>query len=508
MDFLGPALSGFAVVFEPHNLLLCLLGVTLGMAIGVLPGLGPAATIAVLLPITYALEPAGAIILLAGIYYGAQYGGTITSVLLRLPGEASTVVTAIEGYQMARRGRAGAALGIAAISSFIGGTTAIIALTFVAPLVASFALAFGPPEYALLALLGIFLISSLAEGAARKAGISAALGLLLATIGRDPMTGIERFTFGSNNVADGLDFVVLAMGIFGVGEILYNMTQSTGTRPPESGFKHARPSKQDRRDSRGAIARGSFTGFALGILPGGGATIASLAAYAMEKKLAREPERFGKGAIEGVAGPEAANNAAATSSFIPLLTLGIPANAVMAVMFGALLLQGITPGPGLITQEPDVFWGVINSMYIGNLFLLLLSIPLIGVFIKLLKTRSSILNPLTLLITMIGVYTVRTSIFDIFLVIIFGCVGFLMKKIGFSPGPLILAFILGELIEVNFRRSMVLFEGSPAAFVSSPISITLMTAILILAIAPVIAFLYKKRKKTTSNPVPEKESIC
>jgi putative tricarboxylic transport membrane protein len=495
MEFLDPVLSGFEVVFQPTNLLLCLLGVTLGMAVGVLPGLGPAASIAVLLPITYALEPEGAIILLAGIFYGAQYGGTITSVLLRLPGESSTVVTAIDGFQMAKRGRAGAALGIATIGSFIGGTVSIIALTFVAPLVASIALDFGPPEYTMLAVLGILLVSALGEGSARKAGVAAAIGLLLATIGRDPMTAVDRFTFGSNNMADGVDFVIIAMGVFGVGEILYNMTAPPGAGPKTPKVGRALPTKQDLKDSKGAISRGSLIGFVLGILPGGGATVSSLVAYATEKKIARKPERFGKGAIEGVAGPETANNAAATSSFIPLLSLGIPANATMAVMLGALLLQGITPGPRLIEQDPDIFWGVINSMYIGNLFLLILSIPLIGFFIKLLKVRASILNPITLLITMIGVYTVRSSVFDMFLIIAFGILGFLMKKTGYPGGPLVLAFVLGNLIETNFRQSMILFDGSFIAFVSSPISITLTSAIVLLVVVvPLITMLLKKRK--------------
>lgn len=495
MDIINDALGGFDVVLQPDNLLYCLLGVTLGMLIGVLPGLGPAATIAILLPITYTMEPASAIILLAGIFYGAQYGGTITSVLLRLPGEASSVVTALDGYQMARQGRAGAALGIAAIGSFIGGTVSIIGLTFLAPLVASFALDFGPAEYTLLAMLGILLVSSLGTGAARKAAIAAAIGLLLATVGRDPVTGVARFTFGSDNLADGIDFVIIAMGIFGVGEILYNIATPTSATSGVPQFKRALPTGKDLKDSSGAIARGSVSGFALGVLPGGGATISSLVAYATEKKIARKPERFGHGAIEGVAGPETANNAAATSSFIPLLTLGIPANGTMAIMFGALLLQGITPGPNLINDHPDVFWGVINSMYIGNIFLLLLSIPLIGIFVRLLSVKATILNPLTVLITMIGVYTVRNSIFDMFLVIGFGVVGYLMKKLGFPPGPLVLAFVLGGLLETSFRQSIRLSEGSLSIFVASPIAITLVvTIVLALAAGPVVAWVLRRQR--------------
>ncbi|MGX5359947.1 tripartite tricarboxylate transporter permease [Kocuria sp. KH4] len=495
MDILNDALGGFDVVLQPANLLFCLLGVTLGMLIGVLPGLGPAATIAILLPITYTMEPASAIILLAGIFYGAQYGGTITSVLLRLPGEASSVVTALDGYQMARQGRAGAALGIAAVGSFIGGTIAIVGLTFLAPLVASFALDFGPAEYTLLALLGILLVSSLGNGSARKAAIAATVGLLLATVGRDPVTGVSRFTFGSDNLADGIDFVIIAMGLFGVGEILYNIATPTSATSGTPQFERALPTGKDLKDSSGAIARGSVSGFALGVLPGGGATIASLVAYATEKKFAKKPERFGRGAIEGVAGPETANNAAATSSFIPLLTLGIPANGTMAIMFGALLLQGITPGPGLINDHPDVFWGVIDSMYIGNLFLLLLSIPLIGIFVRLLSVKATILNPLTVLITMIGVYTVRNSVFDMFLVIGFGVVGYLMKKFGYPPGPLVLAFVLGGLLETSFRQSVRLSEGGMAIFVGSPISITLLvTIVLAIAAAPVMAWVLRRQQ--------------
>ncbi|PTT63964.1 tripartite tricarboxylate transporter permease [Arthrobacter sp. HMWF013] len=498
MDIINDALGGFDVVLQPANLLFCLVGVTLGMLIGVLPGLGPAATIAILLPLTYTMEPASAIILLAGIFYGAQYGGTITSVLLRLPGEASSVVTALDGYQMARQGRAGAALGIAAVGSFIGGTIAIVGLTFLAPLVASFALDFGPAEYALLAMLGILLVSSLGNGSARKAAVSATIGLLLATVGRDPVTGVSRFTFGSDNLADGIDFVIIAMGLFGVGEILYNMATPPSASSETPKFKRALPTRADLKQSSGAITRGSVSGFMLGILPGGGATIASLVAYATEKKFAKKPERFGRGAIEGVAGPETANNAAATSSFIPLLTLGIPANGTMAIMFGALLLQGITPGPGLINDHPDIFWGVIDSMYIGNVFLLLLSIPLIGIFVKLLSVKATILNPITVLITMIGVYTVRNSVFDMFLVIIFGVVGYLMKKLGFPPGPLVLAFVLGGLLETSFRQAIRLSEGSLGIFVSSPISITLAITILIaLAAAPVMTWVLRRQQAKT-----------
>ncbi|MEJ3658424.1 tripartite tricarboxylate transporter permease [Actinomycetes bacterium KLBMP 9759] len=480
MDVVGPALAGFSVAFEPVNLLYCLLGVTLGMLVGVLPGLGPAATIAVLLPITYTIEPASAIIMLAGIFYGAQYGGTITSVLLRLPGEASTVVTAIDGYQMARDGRAGAALGIAAIGSFIGGTVAVLGLTFLAPLVAGAALSFGPPEYTALAVLGILLVTTLGGGSVRASLLAAAIGLLLATVGRDPIVATERFTFGSDELADGIDFVVVAMGLFGIGEILFNLEQHRGTNPKPPAIGRAWPSRQDWRDARAAVGRGSVVGFVLGVLPGGGATMSSLVAYAVEKRRAKDPSRFGKGAIEGVAGPETANNAAATSSFIPLLTLGIPANGTMAIMFGALLLHGITPGPLLIGQHPDVFWGVVDSMYVGNLLLLIMSVPLIGIFVRVLAVRTAILAPLTVLITMIGVYTVRMSVFDMLAVAVFGVLGYAMKKVGLEPGPLVLAFVLGTLLETSFRQSMRIFHGDLAGFAGRPISGVLLGAVVVI----------------------------
>ncbi|MEG2577684.1 MAG: tripartite tricarboxylate transporter permease, partial [Glutamicibacter sp.] len=425
MDFFGPVLDGFGTVLDPTNLLYCLLGVVIGMLIGVLPGLGPAATIAILLPLTYGVEPVTAIIMLAGIFYGAQYGGTITSVLLRLPGEASSVVTVFDGYVMAKQGRAGTALGIAAIGSFIGGTIAIVGLTFLAPLVASFALDFGPPEYTALALLGILLVATISGGSKIKAIIAAALGLFLATVGRDGFTGAERFTFGNLSLADGIDFVPIAMGLFGVGEILYNLEERHRAVSAPLKVANVWPRRQDLKQASGAIGRGSVLGFFLGILPGGGATISSLASYALEKKTAKDPTRFGKGAIEGVAGPETANNAAATSSFIPLLTLGIPANATMAIIFGALLIQGVTPGPQLISNDPELFWGVVNSMYIGNILLLIMSIPLIGVFVRILRIRAAILAPITALITLLGAYTIRNSMFDVMLVVMFGAVGYL-----------------------------------------------------------------------------------
>ncbi|THV42541.1 tripartite tricarboxylate transporter permease [Glycomyces buryatensis] len=498
---LSPVLTGFSVVFEPQNLLFCLLGVTIGMLIGVLPGLGPAATIAILLPITYNLEPVAAVIMLAGIFYGAQYGGTITSVLLKLPGEASTVVTAIDGHQLAKRGEAGSALGVAAIASFIGGTASIILLSLVAPALAGVALAFGPAEYTVLALIGIFLVGTLGSGSLIKSAAAAGAGLLLATVGLDPLLGTPRFTFGTDQLADGIDFVIVAMGLFGVGEILYNLEHRDRPQAAVPAFGRAIPSRVQWLRSRLAILRGSVVGFVLGILPGGGATMSSLVAYAVEKRSAKDPSRFGKGAIEGVAGPEAANNAAATSSFIPLLTLGIPANATMAVLFGALMLQGITPGPALMTEHPDVFWGVVNSMYLGNLLLLALSIPLIGVFVRMLKIRPGILAPITIVITMLGVYSIRNNAFDMVLAVALGLVGYAMRKLGFEPGPFVLAFVLGSLLEGSFRRSMRIFGGDVTEFVQRPLSATLVgVLVLTVVIIPVLRVVRARQVVRAAEP--------
>ncbi len=493
MDFNAFA-DGFALVTEPRNLVYCLIGVLVGMLIGVLPGLGPAATIAILLPIVYTVDPVSAIIMLAGIYYGAQYGGTITSVLLRLPGEASSVVTVFDGFALAKQGKAGTALGIAAIGSFIGATVSIVAMTLLAPVVAQWALDFGPQEYAALALLGVLLVATIGSGNTVKALAAAGLGLLLATVGRDSFSGAERFTFGSLQLDGGLDFVVVAMGLFGVGEILYNLEERHGKAHVPATVSNVWPSRKDLRQSSGAIGRGSVIGFVLGVLPGGGAVMASLAAYATEKRIAKNPERFGRGAVEGVAAPETANNAAATSSFIPLLTLGIPANASMAVLFAALLVLGVSPGPQLVDERPDLFWGVINSMYIGNLILLVLSIPLVGLFVRILRVRPAILAPITALITILGVYTINNSTFDIFVMVVFGVIGYLMKKTGFEPAPMVLAFVLGAILEDSVRRSLLIQDGDPVGFLTRPISGTLLAVFVAVALWPAVKLLLARRR--------------
>ena len=502
-------LSGFTSATEPQNLLYCLIGVLIGMLIGVLPGLGPAATMAILLPIVVTVDPVSGIIMMAGIYYGAQYGGTITSVLLQLPGEASSVVTVFDGFALAKQGKAGAALGVAAIGSFVGATISIVGLTLLAPLVASWALDFGPPEYAALALLGVLLVATIGSGNTVKAMIAAATGLLFATVGRDSFTNTGRFTFDSLELAEGLDFVVVAMGLFGVAEILYNLEERHGKVHVPVKVGKVWPTRQDLRQSSGAIGRGSVIGFFLGVLPGGGAVMASLAAYATEKRISKNPERFGRGALEGVAAPESANNAAATSSFIPLLTLGIPANASMGMLFAALLVLGVTPGPQLVEENPELFWGVINSMYIGNLLLLLLSIPLVGIFIRVLRVRPAILAPIICVITIIGVYTINNSTFDIFVMIVFGIVGYLMKKTGFEPGPMVLAFVLGAILEDSVRRSLLIFGGDPTQFFTRPISGTILACFLLVVLLPAIQAVRRRRTAptTTADQSDRKDSL-
>lgn len=502
MDALNNLALGFSVAFDPMNLLYVFIGVALGTAIGVLPGLGPTATIALLLPVTLTLDPTAAVILLAGIYYGSMYGGTITSVLLRLPGEAASVVTTFDGYQMARQGRAGPALGISAVGSFVGGIVSVIGLVLLAPLLADAALAFGPPAFVALMVLGLFLVTSLGTGSTIKALCMAAVGLLLSAIGQDLVTGKPRFTFGQTSLLDGLDFVAVAMGLFGVGEILYNLEQTEKVQAFTSKIKNIWPSRKDFKDSSGAIARGSVLGFFIGILPGGGGVLSSLASYAMEKRRAKDPSRFGHGAIEGVAGPETANNASSTSAFIPLLVLGIPSNVVLALLFGALLVHGITPGPQMMTNNPEVFWGVIASMFIGNLMLLALNIPLVGIFVQMLRIRAGILVTFALLVVMVGVFSISNDVFDMWVVLVFGIIGWLMKKTGFDPGPLVLAFVLGPILETSVRQSLLLSGGSFTIFVTDPISLTIFIA---LGAGVILGFVGKRRRRLSAQLTADKK---
>jgi putative tricarboxylic transport membrane protein len=508
VDLLQGIAQGFAVALDPVNILYVFVGVLIGTVIGVLPGLGPTATIALLLPLTYEIEPSTAVILLAGIYYGSMYGGTITSVLLRLPGEAASVVTTFDGYQMAKQGRAGPALGIAAIGSFVGGILSVVGLTLLAPPLASLAVSFGPPEYVALTVLGILLVTYLGTGSALKSLSMAALGLLLATIGQDPITGTTRFTFGEVSLFDGLDFVAVAMGLFGVGEILHSLERTEKVQAITKKITNIWPSRADLRQSAGAIGRGSVLGFVIGVLPGGGGVVSSLASYALEKRRAKDPGRFGKGAIEGVAGPETANNASSTSAFIPLLTLGIPANVVLALIFGALLVQGITPGPQLIDQHPEIFWGVIASMFVGNLMLLALNIPLVGVFVQILRVRAGILAAFALLVTMAGVFSINNDVTDMWVVLAFGVLGWLMKKTGFEPGPLVLAFVLGPILERAFRQSMLISGGSLDIFVTRPISGGIFLVMALVAVASIVTARRRRRLAQRAGTVPIEDELA
>jgi putative tricarboxylic transport membrane protein len=482
MELFAGLLNGFSVALTPINLIFAFFGALLGTAVGVLPGLGPAATIALLLPATYAISsPVTAIILMAGIFYGSMYGGSTTSILLNLPGEAASVVTCIDGYKMAQKGRAGAALGIAAIGSFIAGTAGIVGMTLFAPIIAKFALSFGPPEKFSLAVVGLLMAVTLSGANVVKGLIMMALGLLLASIGLDPISGKTRFSFGVIELQSGFDFVTLAMGIFGLGEIFSGLESTVKSEIVTTKVGQVWPTLKDWAASRMAILRGTLLGFFIGVIPGGGAVISSLVSYAVEKKVSKHPEAFGQGAIEGVAGPESANNAASSSSFIPLLTLGIPGNASIAMIFAALLIKGVTPGPFLIQEHPEVFWGVIASMYLGNIMLLILNLPLVGLWVQLLRVPFGIMAPVILLFTAIGSYSIQGQVFDIYSLIGFGLFGYLLRKLHFEPGPLVLAFVLGPLVEGAMRQSLLMSSGSFSIFLTRPISLSLIGLFLLLA---------------------------
>ena len=482
MDLLGNIASGFSIALSPENLLYAFIGAFLGTAIGVLPGLGPPATIAILLPITYKIEPVAAVIMLAGIYYGSMYGGSTTSILLNIPGEAASVVTCLDGYQMARNGRAGAALGVSAIGSFFAATIALFGLSFVAPPLASFAINFGYPEYATLIFMGLIMTVYLSEESASKGVIMGVTGFFLGMVGLDPVLGVERFTFGLAELRDGLNFVVVAMGLFGIAEVLCNMETTEYRDIFKTSLKGIFPTLEDWRQCWASVLRGSLLGFFIGVLPGGGAVISSFVAYAVEKRVSKHPDRFGKGTIEGVAAPEAANNAASTSSFIPLMTLGIPGNAATAMIYVALMIHGIRPGPLLLSQHPDLFWGVIGSMYIGNVMLIALNLPLIGFWVKMLKVPYRYMAVVIVIICVIGAYSVNNSVWDIGIMVFFGIIGFLMRKFGFPPAPLILAMILGPMLERSIQQSLIASGGDPLVFVDKaiPLSFVLVSGFLLL----------------------------
>jgi len=501
MNLLSNLTLGFSVATSLENMFFCLIGVLLGTLIGVLPGIGATATIAMLLPITFQLEPVSSLIMLAGIYYGAQYGGSTTAILINMPGESSSAVTALDGYQMARNGKAGVALATAALGSFFAGTVATFLVAIFAPPLTTIALKFGPAEYFSLMVLGLVMSVALAHGSVIKALAMVVLGLLLGLVGNDIFEGTPRFTLGITAFSDGLNFVALAVGVFGIAEILRNLEDEHDRQVLTKHVGRLWPTRDEFRAMAAPVLRGTGLGSVLGILPGGGAILASFASYTMEKKLSKTPGDFGKGAIAGVAGPESANNAGAQTSFIPLLTLGIPANPVMALMIGAMIIQGIVPGPNVASEQPALFWGIIASMWIGNLMLVVLNLPLIGLWVKLLKVPYYVLFPIIMAMCSIGVYSVRSQAWDLFAVAFFGLLGYLMSKLRCEPAPLLLGFVLGPLLEENLRRAMIMSRGDATTFVSRPISLTL----LLLAVAVLVVVLLPSVRKSRDEVFTESE---
>jgi putative tricarboxylic transport membrane protein len=488
-DLLSNLALGFGVATSGMNLFLCLIGAIVGTLVGVLPGVGPLATIAMLLPITFGLPPVGALIMLAGIYYGAQYGGSTTSILVNIPGEASSVVTTLDGHQMARQGRAGPALAIAAIGSFFAGTVSTVLVAALGAPLTSVALMFGPAEYFSLMVLGLVFAVVLARGSVVKAVAMVMMGLLMSMVGSDIETGQSRMAFDVPELSDGIGFIVVAMGVFGFAEIMRNLEQESSRSIVHAKLTGLMPTWPDLKASSGAIMRGTVLGSILGILPGGGAVIAAFAAYTFEKKMAKDPSRFGRGAIEGVAAPESANNAAAQTSFIPLLTLGIPPNAVMALMVGAMTIHGIVPGPQVMTKQPDLFWGMIASMWLGNLMLVIINLPMVGVWVRLLRVPYRLLFPAIIIFCAIGVYSLNNAPFDAVMTALYGIIGYWLVKHDFEPAPMLLGFVLGPLMEENLRRAMLIARGDPSTFVTRPISgglIAIAAFLLVLAVLPMI----------------------
>jgi TctA family transporter len=496
MDLFSNLALGFATASTLTNLFFCLIGVLLGTLIGVLPGIGATATIAMLLPITFQIgDPISSLIMLAGIYYGAQYGGSTTAILINMPGESSSAVTAIDGYQMARKGRAGAALAIAAIGSFFAGTVSTFLVALLAPPLTVIALKFGPPEYFSLMVVGLVSSIALAHGSIVKALAMVVFGLLLGLVGTDIYTGTPRFNLGIREYSDGLNFVALAVGVFGIAEILRNLENETIREVMVKKVTNLLPTREDWKRMTPPVIRGTILGSALGVLPGGGAILASFAAYTLEKRVAKNPAEFGHGAVEGVAGPESANNAAAQTSFIPLLTLGIPANPVMALMIGAMIIQGIVPGPNVASEQPALFWGIIASMWIGNLMLVILNLPLIGLWVKLLTVPYYVLFPAIMSFCAIGVYSVNGNAFDLYAVAFFGLIGYVLLKLRCEPAPLLLGFVLGPLLEENLRRAMIISRGDPSVFVSRPISAVLLAAAVLVLVVVLLPSVRKKREE-------------
>ncbi len=495
MEIIAGLAQGFSVALNPINLLHCFIGVFIGTLVGVLPGIGPISAMSLLLPVTLSGTPEAGIIMMAGIYYGSMYGGSTTSILVNIPGEAASVVTCLDGHEMAKQGRAGPALGIAALASFAAGTFALVALMLVAPSLARVAVAFGPPEYFSLMVLGLTVLSFLSQGSMAKSLLMAAFGVVLGLVGMDLITAQPRMTFDRLELLDGIGLVPIVMGLFGVAEILTNLEKEVKREVIKARIGGLWPSIADWTASKWAIARGTVLGFFLGILPGGGAVIASFASYAIEKKISRTPGRFGKGAIEGVAGPEAANNAAAGGAFIPLMTLGIPPNVVMALLLGAFVIHGLQPGPLMMTQRPDLFWGIVASMYIGNVMLLVLNMPLIGMWVQVLKLPYRVLFPLILMFCIVGVFASGNAVFDVFVMVMFGVLGYLMRKFGYEPAPLVLAFVLGPMLENNLRKSLILSHGEFGIFFERPISAVCLVLAVAALLVPLLPALARRRAR-------------
>jgi TctA family transporter len=502
MDLFNNLIFGFSVALTWQNLWFCFIGVFLGTLIGVLPGIGPLATIAMLLPITFNVPPVAALIMLAGIYYGAQYGGSTTAILVNLPGETAAVVTCIDGYQMARQGRAGPALAIAAIGSFFAGTVCTLIIALFGPPLAEVALKFGAPEYFSLMLMGLVAAAVLAGDNITKALAMVVMGLLLGIIGTDVNSGMARYSFGIPELTDGIGFIVIAVGVFAIGEIVLNLGETEKRAVFTNKVTGLMPTKADLKASFWPIVRGTGIGAFLGVLPGTGPAIASFSSYMIEKKMAKDPSRFGKGAIEGVAGPESANNADAQCKFIPTLTLGIPASAVMALMLGALTIQGIAPGPQVMTQKPDLFWGLIASMWIGNAMLVILNLPLVGLWVMLLKVPYRLLFPAIMAFSCIGIYSVNNSPFELYLTAIFGIIGLAWAKLDMPPAPMLLGFVLGPLMEENLRRALLISRGDPTVFFTRPISLGFMIATALIIIIMVLPAVKARRAQITDPSTP------
>ena len=496
MGSLEGILTGFQTAFSLEGILFVSIGVLVGTIIGMLPGLGPITAIAVMIPITFGMDSSSALIMMAGVYYGAVYGGSTSSILLNAPGISGTVATAFDGYPMAQKGEAGKALAIAAIASFVGGTVSVVLLMALAPALSSVAVSFGPPAYFALMFMGLTAISSLSEGSTIKALISAVIGFMVATIGIDGQSGTPRFTFGNSNLLEGIDFLVIALGLFALAEITTLIINRKDTSiSSNKNLGSLRLNKEDFNEMKGPVARQSFLGFIIGVLPGAGATIASFIAYISEKRLSKNPDEFGKGSVKGVAAPESANNAATSGAFVPLLSLGIPGSGTTAVMLGAFLVLGVQPGPLLMADRPEIFWGVIASMYIGNVFLLILNLPLIPYFAKILLIPRPLLISLVIMFSMIGVYSISFNTFDLYMLLVFGVLGFLMRLFAFPAPPFILAFILGGMMEQSFRQSLTISNGSLMIFLNDPIALSLIIIALLTFIYPIIKQRRAKKQK-------------